>query len=538
MRSTLASGLLLTCGLLRGQTATTTTLTSVTPSTTARFGQAVSLAAQVAPSAALGTVSFVDRGVLVGVATLRSGGVATITTITLPAGSHAFQAIYGGGTGYLASHSAITNYSVTAVAGSGFNAPANYSVSPSTELSYVAVADFNGDGKADLATLNWNSNGSVSVALGNGQGSFQSPTDYPVGQYPSSVVAGDFNGDGKLDLAVANDGDLSAGAPPTTVSVLLGKGDGTFQPATSFSVAGYGAFSIAIGDFNGDGKADLAVANIGSPNAGKSASLSVLLGRGDGTFQPAFSYPANPGSSFVTVSDFNGDGVSDLVLANNAGVSVLLGNGDGSFRAGQTYPTGGSAAVWIAVSDFNGDGKADLAVVGSGKVNVLLGNGDGTFQAAVQYAAGTGAYSIAVGDFNGDGVADLVVANDGGNSVSVLFGNGNGTFQAAVNYDAGDIPSCLAVADFNGDGVADLVLSNSANTDVTVLIGSGPGTPTGTPTATTISSTPNPSQFGQPVTLTADVTPSSVTGQVEFQDAGNVVGVATLDGSARRRLRP
>jgi hypothetical protein len=107
-----------------------------------------------------------------------------------------------------------------------------------------------------------------------------------------------------------------------------------------------------------------------------------------------------------------------------------------------------------------------------------------------------------------------------------------------VNYDAGDIPSCLAVADFNGDGVADLVLSNSANTDVTVLIGSGPGTPTGTPTATTISSTPNPSQFGQPVTLTADVTPSSVTGQVEFQDAGNVVGVATLDGSARRRLRP
>ena len=146
----------------------------------------------------------------------------------------------------------------------------------------------------------------------------------------------------------------------------------------------------------------------------------------------------------MAVGDFNGDGKADLAVANygSDNVSVLLGNGNGTFQAAVNYAAGTSPHS-VAVGDFNGDGKADLAVAnyGSNNVSVLLGNGNGTFQAAVNYAAGTSPCSVAVGDFNGDGKADLAVANYGSNNVSVLLGNGNGTFQAAVNYAAGTDPS-------------------------------------------------------------------------------------------------
>jgi VCBS repeat protein len=189
-----------------------------------------------------------------------------------------------------------------------------------------------------------------------------------------------------------------------------------------------GAFptSVAVGDFNGDGVQDLAVANFNSNN------VSVLLGNGDGSFQAARNFGVGFNPVSVAVGDFNCDGVQDLAVANfnSANVSVLLGNGDGSFRAAQNFAVG-TLPSSVAVGDFNGDGVQDLAVANSGleevsgsaNVSVLLGNGDGSFQGARNFAAGSLPYSVAVGDFNGDGLPDLAVANAYSNNVSVLINN-------------------------------------------------------------------------------------------------------------------
>src|SRR5262250_2101754 len=219
----------------------------------------------------------------------------------------------------------------------------------------------------------------------------------------------------------------------------------------SFLVSGqFGAgpdpVSVAVGDFNGDGLQDLAVANHEAYDGPD--GISVLLGNGDGTFQEAINFGSGGNvASFVAVGDFNGDGVQDLVVANygdfdSGNVSVLLGNGDGTFQTARSLGAGSNPSS-IAVGDFNRDGIQDLAVANNGfgfnNVSVLLGNGDGTFQAAVNFGAGNNPFYIAVGDFNGDGVQDLAVAQlgfFGSNNVSVLLGNGDGTFQAAVNFGA------------------------------------------------------------------------------------------------------
>ena len=458
-------GFLLAGGILDAQIVTTTALASVTPAAPL-FGQAVTLTAQVTPAGAPGTVAFMDGGVLVGVGTLNTGGIAQMTTITLPSGTHLLRAVYGGGTGgYLASQSAAQSYVVTAAAGAGFAPSVNYSTGLNPYS--VAVGDFNGDGKADLAVTNYLTN-NVSVLLGNGDGTFGTAVNYGAESNPQSVAVGDFDADGKADLAVAQ---IFGG-----VSVRLGNGNGTFQAAVNYD-AGSGPSSLAVGDFNGDSKADLVVANAFSNN------VSVLLGNGDGTFQAAVNYNAGTGLFSVAVGDFNGDGIADLALANYPGVnnqpgvsvSVLLGNGDGTFRTAVDY-NAGTFTEFVAVGDFNGDGKADLAVANalSDNVSVLLGNGDGTFQAAVNYGVGSGPTSVAVGDFDGDGKADLAVANEMSNNLSVLFGNGDGTFQVAVNYSAGAFPLALAVGDFNGDGKADLAVANFSGNNVGVLLGASP----------------------------------------------------------------
>jgi hypothetical protein len=194
----------------------------------------------------------------------------------------------------------------------------------------------------------------------------------------------------------------------------------------------------------------------------------VLIGKGDGTFKPAVAYGPVVNPYYVAVGDFNGDGNLDLAVANagnssgaGAGVSVLLGNGDGTFQRSVTYDAGGDCFL-VAVGDFNGDGKPDLAVMFDG---VLLGNGDGTFQAAIPFPPGYYTPPLAMGDFNGDGKLDLVVADSNASgSVDVLLGNGDGTFQTAVNYGPGTdtrFDAYVAVGDFNGDGKPDLVLGNS-----------------------------------------------------------------------------
>jgi uncharacterized protein (UPF0548 family) len=341
-------------------------------------------------------------------------------------------------------------------------APAMNFAAGSTPFS-VAVGDFNGDGKPDLAVANtFGSN--VSVLLGNGDGSLQSAVNYATGPRPNSVAVGDFNGDGKQDLAVANRGDPRVGGD--AVSVLLGNGDGTFQNAVNYA-AGSAPFSVAVGDFNGDGKQDLAVANASSGN------VSVLLGSGKGTFQNAVNYSTGLAPYSVAVGEFNGDGKQDLAVATFLGdVSVLLGNGNGTFQNAVNYAAGVDIRS-VAVGDFNGDGKQDLVVANSNSANisVLLGNGDGSFASAVNYATGPGPFSVAVGDFNGDGKQDLAVANSNSANVSVLLGNGDGTFQSAVNYNANNGPVSVAVGDFNGDGKLDLATANASTfNDVSVLL--------------------------------------------------------------------
>ena len=338
----------------------------------------------------------------------------------------------------------------------------------------VAIGDFNRDGKPDLVVnVASDSPVNVSVLLGNGDGTFQAARTFGVGYQPFAVAADDFNGDGMPDLAVTARGSITGGFPGT-VAVLLGNGDGTFQAAQNFRV-GRDPDSVAVADFNRDGKPDLAVAN------GDSQSVSVLLGNGDGTFQAAQNaYPGvTPGS--VAVGDFNGDGVPDLAVANVSyfRVSVLLGNGDGTFQAKRDYPAVGAWAV--AVGDFNGDGTLDLAV-SSGRdyflhnVSVLLGNGDGTFQAARTFGAGSASFSVVVGDFNGDGVQDLAAANSSSTTVSVLLGNGDGTFPATPAFAVGINPESVAVGDFNRDDRLDLAVANAGSNTVSVLMGNGDGT--------------------------------------------------------------
>jgi hypothetical protein len=354
----------------------------------------------------------------------------------------------------------------------GFVAPLAFDAGSSPYS--VAVGDFNGDGTPDLAVANDVSNGTVSVLLGNGDGTFQAARSFATGTFPNSVAVGDFNRDGTPDLAVADYGDSQGNGGG--VSVLLGNGDGTFQAARAFA-AGSVPRSVAVGDFNGDGKLDLAVANYVYPNG----TVSVLLGNGDGTFQGARSFAAGDLPESVAVGDFNRDGTPDLAVANNGStVSVLLGNGDGSFQAARNFAAG-SSPYSVAVGDFNGDGTPDLAVANAGNVgtvSVLLGNGDGSFQAATSYAAGTVPESVAVGDFNGDGLPDLAVAGFGG--VRDLLGNGDGTFLTSrVSYVAGSGTTSVAVGDFNGDGSADLAVANSASNDVSVLLNDNawPGAP-------------------------------------------------------------
>ncbi|PFB06901.1 Na-Ca exchanger/integrin-beta4 [Bacillus anthracis] len=327
----------------------------------------------------------------------------------------------------------------------------------------MTSGDFNGDGNLDLAVAN---DRFISILLGVGNGTFLPAMNINIGDSPLiGILAADFNGDGILDLAVTND------EPGNVISILLGNGDGTFQSPTNYAT-GTRPGQFVAADFNGDGILDLAVTNDISGN------VSIFLGNGDGTFQPSTFYPAGDAPIGITTGDFNGDGKLDLAVtdvgvgANN--VSVLLGNGDGTFQPPSSLPVGQSP-VGIASADFNGDGKLDLVVANenSQDISVLLGNGDGTFQPAVNYPVGTvGSFPlfVTVADFNNDGLLDLAVGNLGTNNVSILLGNGDGTFQAAVNFEVGQSPEVIIVADFNNDGAIDIAVPNYESNNVSVLL--------------------------------------------------------------------
>jgi hypothetical protein len=440
----------------------------------------------------------------------------------------------------------------------------------------VAMADVNGDGIPDLVVANWCADAtipcpasSVGVLLGNGDGTFKTAVVYPSGGlYSDSVAVADFNGDGKPDIVVGNCGftkittcDLASNG---NVAVLLNAGNGTFGSAVPYSLGtNIGAASVAVADLTGNGTLDLIVA---AGSAG-SSTVEVLMGNGDGTFKAAVPYNSGGFTALsVAIADVNGDNKPDLVVANwctdntcvASSVGVLLGNGDGTFPAAVTYPSGGFLANSVAIGDVNGDGKPDVVVgngntsttVAAGNVGVLLGNGNGTFQTAVAYSrAGVGATSVVISDVNGDGKLDLAVANCGttgmgcGNAdgdLVTLLGNGDGTFQAPVSYGSGgNTPFGLVVGDVNGDGRPDLVAANCVSNQC----GAGPGevgvllNTTLTATATALTSSPNPSQLGQAVTLTATVTAqpgfdkSTPTGTVNFLNGTASIGSSPLNGS-------
>ena len=305
-------------------------------------------------------------------------------------------------------------------------------------------------------------------------------------------------------------------------------------------------------DVNGDGKPDLLVANLfADPNLTGNGAVAVLLGNGDGTFGAAQSYDSGSPAAFsLAVSDLNGDGKLDVVLVHERGVlGVLLGNGDGTFQAAQTYSTGGQGSYSIAIADVNGDGKPDVLVTNevvdnssTSAAGVLLGNGDGTLQPAEIYSTrAIDAQSIAVADVNGDGKPDLIVAHANSvvansSPVAVLLGNGDGTFmKAQTYYSGGNNALSIVVADVNGDGKPDLIVGNKfvnskdhTSGSVGVLLGLA-----GVRSATKLSSSLNPSVYGQAVTLTATVTSVATptpTGTVKFEYGTTPLGTAKLSG--------
>jgi uncharacterized protein (DUF2141 family) len=351
---------------------------------------------------------------------------------------------------------------------------------------------------------------------------FLPPVAYDSGGIRSFAIAvSDLNGDGKLDLVVTNqcisqedcpDPEFSMGHG--TVGVLLGNGDGTFQPVVTYDAGGnhfitIESFSVAAGDLNGDSKPDLVVANSGGFCQNRTdcpeGSVGVLFGNGDGSFQSPWTYSSYGFAPVSTaLGDVNGDGGLDVIVANicyikptcgisgceceKGSVGVLLNDGSGLFHSVGTYGSGGPWARSVAVEDVNGDGTLDVVVANAGGVGVLLGNGDGTFQSALTYGAGGELNSVAVGDVNGDGKLDLAVtprqvcSTCANGEVAMMLGNGDGTFQPPVTYGSGgQYASSVAIGDVNRDGKPDLVLThqfgpNFDDRAVGVLPGNGDGT--------------------------------------------------------------
>jgi hypothetical protein len=604
-----------------GQAVSTSTTLVVSPVGPVASGTVVTLTTTVVSGATpvnpgqvkfcVATAAHCEDSALLATAQLTSAGIA-IYKFRPGIGSHSYQAVFVGTNSYAKSASTTADLSVTpttnaystmtTIAASGTTGDytltatvvgfGSNTVSPTGEISFldttndnaslgsaelgtatpgkvfasgsmpdvgsapvsIAVGDFNGDGIPDLVTLN-NSDSTMTVLLGNGDGTFTAMPAFSLGSNPESIAVGDFNGDGILDLAISTLGSQD-------LTILLGNGDGTFTLKSS-PLAGNGPTFIAVGDFNGDGIPDLATIE------SDDGTVKVLQGNGDGTFTTGYVLDiGRNAASALAVGDFNGNGILDLAL--NSG-TILQGNGDGTFTAAsETIPSFDDAAV----GDFNGDGIVDLATTnGAESVTVLLSNGNGTFTTKSTLTVGNKAGAIAIGDFNGDGITDLATANSGDNTVTVLLGKGDGTFPTQSTLNVGNEPDAIAVTDFNGDGMPGLATANLGDNTVTVLLNeltetatatlndvSVSGAPTNlvvanypgdahfsgsvsdtlalttsqTPTTLGLSSSANPSSVGSPIILTAVLKPSSSISattdgeSVTFYNNGVSVGTSTL----------
>jgi hypothetical protein len=316
----------------------------------------------------------------------------------------------------------------------------------------VTTTKFTTSGHLDLAVATGNN--TISVLLGNGTGTFPTHVQYAVPGNPYAIIHGDFNGDGKQDLATADQ-------YSSQVSVLLGNGDGTFGGHVEYAGAAGGApVALATADLNGDGKLDIVLVNY------KTNNVSVLLGNGDGTFQTHAEYATGNGPMGVAIGDLNGDGKLDLVVANSIDntVSVLLGNGDGTFQTAVPYATANTPTC-VVVGNFGSTDTLDVAIATSGSLaSVLLGNGNGTLQNKVNYTIGAGAVAIAAADMTSSGKLSLITANETDNTTSVLVGNGNGTFKSQSVFPTNGAPVGLAIGDFNENGKLDIAaIDNTVN---------------------------------------------------------------------------
>jgi len=324
--------------------------------------------------------------------------------------------------------------------------------------SAVATGEFNGDSSTDVVVANENS-GTVSVFLGNGDGTFAAATDFAVGAAPVAIAVADFNRDAHADLAVVN-------FASNSVSILMGNGDGTFQPAADFPV-GTTPRAIFAGDLDGDNFPDLAVANEGSNN------VSILRGAGDGTFATIGEIPVGESPRAILAGNFAGDTALDLAVANHGSdtVSVLLNDGSASFTLAAELATSDAPAA-LGAGDFNRDGFLDLVTVneGSSSVSLLLNNGDSTFADAREFFVGQRPVSVVVADFTGDGLLDLAVASFDFDQVNVLLGAAGAVFGSRIDIPAGDEPVALAGGDFNRDGRRDLAVANQAANLLSVIL--------------------------------------------------------------------
>jgi len=453
------------------------------------------------------------------------------------------------------------------------------------ETNALAVVDINGDRKPDLIVATCCQVGrdaQAAVLIGNGDGTFQSPVLYDLGGTSPSITTADVNGDGRPDIVSAN---FNA-SNNSTVTVLLGNGDGTFLPAIA-SPAPDNAQCIAVADLNNDGKPDAIV-------CGGVSSVGLLLGDGNGTFQSFADSFTGFCTSSIAVADLTGHGFPDIIAAN-AGASacgsqgfagILIGDGNGAFEPEVEYAatvTNAFGVGHVAVADVNHDGKPDVIIASGitqggapGSVAVLLANGDGTFQSAISFSAAiSAAIAVAAADLNGDGKPDLVVGSLGSPNVSVLLNNTNlskavtttvltpslnpstygqrVTFTAAVTSHGGLVPSgrvsftwgiyTLGTATLNSSGVATLSVARlNADTfpltavykgDVNNLGSTSPVLDQAVNQATssaTLTSSPNPSNIGQAVTFTARITSPTAqpSGPVMFRAGKTVLGSVNL----------
>jgi hypothetical protein len=340
-------------------------------------------------------------------------------------------------------------------------------------LYSIAVGDFNNDGRLDLTVANWFDN--VGIFLGYGNGSFRAQTTFSTGDgsNPQSVAVCDLNNDNRLDLVVANYG-------YNNVGILLGYGNGSFGMQTPFSTERLSqAISIALGDFNNDSWLDLAVANYDDDTVG------VLLGYGNGSFAPQTTYPTGAHPSRLTVGDLNNDNKPDIVVPNSDAdnVGVFFGYGDGFFTHQMTFTTGdGSQPSAVAIGDFNNDNLSDIVVANSQYSNVTIFVRDSSqpFLSMTTYSTGDDSLpqSMAIADFNNDDYLDIIVANYGKNNIGILLGYNNGLFMNQTTQTTGNNsqPRSVAVGDFNDDNRSDIVVANAGTNNIGILLGYGNGT--------------------------------------------------------------